>query len=183
MKRSTKKIILSGLLAFFLMIPATSAIVGAERLGTPPEGRDAEAPEGVAPDRAGNLTYYTVEPCRLIDTRPSQGGGGPLPGGWYWDFLASGFCGVPYPEAKAVMVNIDAVDSWGTGNIRAFAYPTPLPFAAILTFGAVPQLGQGISNAAIIPICDANVDICYYDMTIWTSRTTDFVVDVMGYFR
>jgi hypothetical protein len=180
MKRSTQKVIFLGFLAFLLMIPATDAIVGAQELFEPAQERDLEAPEGEEPSRASNLTYYTVNPCRLADSRPSQGGVGPIWAGWYYHIYAAGTCGVPFPAAKAVMVNITAVDSWGTGHLRAYAYNTPRPFAATLSYGADPFLGQGIANAAIIPICEF---FCDWDMIIYTSNTTDIVVDVMGYFR
>ena len=128
------------------------------------------------------LRYTSVTPCRIVDTRISQGGAGPIIGGTQRNFSAAGICGVPSGPAKAVMINITAVNATGTGHLRAFAYPASKPFAATLSFGAVPQLGQGIANAAIIPICDTAASSCFYDLSIWVSKTTDVVVDVMGYF-
>jgi hypothetical protein len=128
------------------------------------------------------LEYFTVKPCRIVDTRISQGGSGPIPGGTKKSYYAAGLCGVPYPEAKAVMINIAAVNATATGHLRAFAYPKPKPFAATLSFGKVAQLGQGIANAAIVPICNADTDTCYLDLSIYVSKTTDVVIDVMGYF-
>ena len=180
MKRSTTKVIILGFLAFILTMPALNAVAGENRIAVPFKERPSEGQPEAPAERFSNLTYYTVEPCRFLDTRPSQGGFGPIWAGTYVDFYCD-FCGVPYPDAKAVMVNICAVDSWGTGHLRAFAYDSPRPFAATLSYGAVPQLGQGICNAAIIPLCGDWG--CSYDMSIWTSNTTDIIVDVMGYFQ
>ena len=128
-----------------------------------------------------DLVYTPVQPCRLIDTRLSKGGLGPIIGGTQRDFSVAGLCDVPSGTAKAVMINIAAVNATGMGNLRAFAYPKPKPFAATLNYGIIPGL-NAISNAAIIPICDTDVSACFWDLSIWVSTTTDVVVDVMGYF-
>jgi hypothetical protein len=130
---------------------------------------------------ADGLNYAAVEPCRIIDTRISQGGSGPIIGGTQRDFLAAYLCNVPFGPAKAVMINIAATNSTASGNLRAFAYPESVPFAAVLNYGSIPGL-NAISNAAIIPICNNDIQSCSFDLSIWASRTTDVVVDVMGYF-
>jgi hypothetical protein len=79
------------------------------------------------------------------------------------------------------MVNIVATNANGMGNLRAFAYGDVLPFAATLNYGIIPGL-NAISNAAIIPICNADDSPCPLDLSIWVSTTTDVIVDVMGYF-
>ena len=67
------------------------------------------------------------------------------------------------------------------GNLRAFAYPEPKPFASTLNYGIIPGL-NAISNATVIPICDTDVNTCSYDLSIYVYKTTDVVVDVLGYF-
>jgi M6 family metalloprotease-like protein len=133
------------------------------------------------PGADGGLVYNSVSPCRIIDTRISQGGAGPIPGGTQRNFDVAGLCGVSFGPAKAVMINIAATNSTGSGNLRAFAYPEGLPFAAVLNYGSVSGL-NAISNAAIIPICNNDIQICSRDLSIWVKTTTDVVVDVMGYF-
>jgi subtilisin family serine protease len=133
-------------------------------------------------DGPDDLVYFSVTPCRIADTRFSQGGSGPIIGGTQRSFYATGLCGVPFGFAKAVMINIAATNATGMGNLRAFAYPEPKPFAATSNYGIIPGL-NAISNAVVVPICDANVHSCSRDLSIWVSRTTDVVIDVMGYFK
>ena len=151
---------------------------------TDAEGSDTKIKENfinVTTAIPGALSYASVPPCRIIDTRISQGGSGPIQGGTQRNFSVAGLCDVPSGQAKAVMINISAVNTIGMGNLRAFAYPQPVPFAALLNYGIIPGL-NAISNAAIIPICDTDVYSCPLDLSIWVSTTTDVVVDVMGYF-
>ena len=49
------------------------------------------------------LVYNSLSPCRIIDTRISQGGSGPIPGGTQRNFSVTGLCGVPFGSAKAVV--------------------------------------------------------------------------------
>ena len=127
------------------------------------------------------LVFTSVTPCRIIDTRLSNGGAGPIPGGTRRNFIVTGLCGVPHGPAKALMVNIAATNSTGMGNLRAFAYPKIKPTASTLNYGIIPGL-NAISNAAVIPICDIDAYYCPRDLSIWVSTTTDVVVDVLGYF-
>lgn len=127
------------------------------------------------------LVFNSLTPCRIIDTRDSHGGMGPIIGGSQRDFSVVGVCDIPSGAAKALMINIAATNATGMGNLRACAYPKPVPFAAFLNYGIAPGLNS-ISNAGIIPICDTDTHSCPLDLRIWVSETTDVVVDVMGYF-
>jgi len=127
---------------------------------------------------SAGLLYSPVPPCRIIDTRSES----PILGGTQRNFLAAGLCGIPYPAAKAVMMNIVSTQAAGLGHLRAFAWPEAVPNAAVLNYGVVSGL-YAIANAAIIPICDEDsVPFCSSDFSIWASTTTHVVVDVMGYF-
>ena len=128
-----------------------------------------------------DLVYNSVTPCRIVDTRISQGGSGPISSGTQRNFVATGLCGVPHGPAKALMINIVATNVTGMGNLRAFPYPNLKPFAASLNYGSIPGL-NAISNAAVIPICNTDLYPCPVDLSIWVSTTTDVVVDIMGYF-
>ena len=130
---------------------------------------------------SAGLVYNPVSPCRIIDTRSSQGGSGPISGGTQRNFSVTGLCGVPSGSAKAMSINIAATSAAGPGNLRAFAWPEAVPFAPILNYGTVPGL-NAIGNAVIVPICDTDVQACSWDLSIWVSRTTDIIVDVLGYF-
>jgi hypothetical protein len=123
-----------------------------------------------------NLLFTAVTPCRIIDTRISAGGAGPIPGGTQRNFSVVGSCGVP-SVAKALSINIASVNATGAGNLRAFAYGDAVPNTAVLNYGQIPGL-FAITNAAVVPICSA----CTWNLSIFVSKTTDVVVDVMGYF-
>jgi hypothetical protein len=172
MKKITKIVATIGFLTFILLMPTINAIVGAAEIGIPPEGRTSFVSD-VTP-ASGDMKYYTVTPCRILDTRS----GSPISAGSTINFKVAGLCGVPYPAAKAVMVNIAATNTTGPGHLRAFAWGTSTPFAAVLNYGTISGL-NAISNASIIPICESS---CTWDMSIYSSSTTDVVVDVMGYF-
>lgn len=151
---------------------------------TDSEGSDTKIKEGFIDVKtmiSGGLSFEPLRPCRIIDTRISQGGVGPIIGGTQRDFSVAGLCEIPYNTAKALMINIVSTNATGMGNLRAFAYPTPVPFAAFLNYGVIPGL-NAIANAGIIPLCDTEVYACPPDLSIWVSTTTDVVIDVLGYF-
>src|SRR5512139_489016 len=72
-------------------------------------------------ETGADLIYTPVAPCRIIDTRPTSGGPGPIPGGTTKDFLVTGTtdftsqggnpagCGIP-ENATSVMINFIAIN-------------------------------------------------------------------------
>lgn len=130
---------------------------------------------------AGNLKYATVTPCRIIDTRILIGGVGPIIAGTNTDYLVAGLCGVPFGPTKAVMVNIAAVNMTESGYITAWAYGGSRPLISVLNYSVVSGL-PAIANGVIIPICDYDIQSCSFDFSIYAYKTTDVVVDVLGYF-
>jgi hypothetical protein len=135
------------------------------------------------------LGYFTVTPCRVLDTRNV---GAPMLGDETRSFRmrdtslsyqggAAGGCGIP-SEALAAMVNITVVTPSGGGHIRVWAYPEAMPTAATLNYGAVAGL-SALANGIAIPICDTRSDPCLADFDVFNRlSTTHLVVDVVGYF-
>jgi uncharacterized protein YdaT len=130
--------------------------------------------------------YYSLDPCRIVDTRRGAGElAGPVGAKQEKDFSAknaamikaqgghSGGCGVP-ATATALVVNITAVDQAGVGHLRAWPAGAPRPLASIVNFA-----GDTIANSTILPICTT---ACTADFTIFASTESHIVVDVMGYF-
>ena len=168
-----KKAIFVVFLAVIFVMPTISM---ADRLAlTPPRDVTGEIEEG-APVNWTNLLYQTVTPKRCFNTATAFGIVG---GGTIVDADLQILCGIPWPTAKAVMINMAAFNASGMGNLRAFAYGDAVPFAAVLNYGQIPGL-FAISNAAIIPLCGGLA--CAYDISFWNSTTCNYVVDVMGYF-
>jgi hypothetical protein len=134
----------------------------------------------------GPFNTFTVAPCRVVDTREV---GGPIPAGGTRNFLVAGTipnqggetdCGIPFPEAKGVFINIVAVSPSGFGYLIAYPYPSSLPLASTLNFSP----GQTIANGVLVPICDDNVDNCIADLTVTMGpAAADMVIDVTGYLQ
>jgi hypothetical protein len=138
------------------------------------------------------LGYFTVDPCRVVDTRLIGGSGSPMQGYETRTFRlrdttlayqggAAAGCGIP-SEAVAAMLNIVAITPSGTGHFKVWAHPRPMPTASILNYGAVPGL-TGLANGIAIPICDTGTDPCLADFQVYShASATHLVVDVVGYF-
>src|SRR5262249_295575 len=81
--------------------------------------------------------YFTVTPCRLIDTRNPAGpyGGPSLTAGVNRTFTVTGQCGIP-ANAAAVMLNATVVSPTNGGNLRIFPTGAPVPTVSALNFSA-----------------------------------------------
>lgn len=118
--------------------------------------------------------YYTVTPCRLLDTR----GGSAVQSGTdrVLDVDAVTPCGVS-PLATAVAINITIIQPAGAGYLTAYAGNlTQPPVAATITFGA----GMIRSNNALLAVAsDGRLKL---RPVLGGGGTTHMAVDVMGYF-
>jgi Calx-beta domain len=70
--------------------------------------------------------FYTVTPCRILDTRLSGPG---VAANTVYNFAVAGLCGVPL-TAKSVVVNITAVAPTDAGDLRLYPAGLPAPLAA-----------------------------------------------------
>jgi uncharacterized repeat protein (TIGR01451 family) len=73
---------------------------------------------------ARTMSFYTVMPCRVVDTR--NAGGPALAAGVARTFPISGTCGVP-STAWAVSLNVTVTQPTAAGNVRLFPGSTPPP--------------------------------------------------------
>lgn len=125
---------------------------------------------------------YTVEPCRILDTRLGIGrvaANGTLAVEVAGTIQAAQMgvvsvfdCGVP-DYATAVFVNFVAVNPSGAGNMKAYA-SSP-------TLATVNNYFSGIgnvSNSGLVELCTGT---CSGDFTVSTSQETDIVIDVTGF--
>jgi hypothetical protein len=151
--------------------------------GSGPAGEaEPAAPGDVAALAASNLSYNTVDACRLFDTRQTGdgtvGAGRPVIG---YSLPVQGFCGIPADgSAKALMVNVIAVSTRGTGYVRSAEHPVfPNDGATVLNFNNALVS----SNAIPLNLCDTATTTCDFDLGfIVNGGSGHFVFDVVGYF-
>jgi hypothetical protein len=127
----------------------------------------------------GPVSFYTLAPCRVVDTRRANGtyGGPALQGGGAQRvFPIAGQCGVP-ADAKAVALNLTAVGPTGGGDLRLF--PTgigTLSLTAINFAAGAVRANNAVLSLKGNPAGSLTVQA---DLT----GTTHFLIDVSGYFK
>jgi hypothetical protein len=118
--------------------------------------------------------YYTLEPCRLVDTRGSQA---PALAAYERRVLAAtgGTCGVP-ATAVAVAVNVTVTGATAPGHIR-LAPGNGLTDSSTVNFSA----GQTRANNAIVLLAtDTTGGV---SATNQSSSPVHLILDVSGYFE
>jgi Carboxypeptidase regulatory-like domain len=127
-------------------------------------------------DSNPGLSFYTVVPCRVLDTRkPDDPLGGPaLVAGTERTFPIAGNCLIP-ATAKAVSANVTVTRSTSPGNVRLYPAGAPMPLASTINYAT----GQTRANNAIIPL-----NVSGQTAVIASpSGTVHFILDVNGYFQ
>ncbi len=121
-------------------------------------------------------SFYTVSPCRLIDTRDSNGpfGGPALAGGATRVVAMAGRCGIS-TVAVAVSANVTVVGPTADGHLTIYPTGSPLPLASTINYRA----GQVRANNALIATGAGGAMSVFGGQS---SGTVHFVVDVNGYF-
>jgi hypothetical protein len=128
-----------------------------------------------APSGAGGLNFYTLAPCRLVDTRNANGTfGGP-------SFGADAIRSIPLPSSACGIPA--AVHAYSLGIT---VYPTsgPLSYLTVWpTGGAQPFVstlnafkGLPIANAALVPAGTGGA------INVFVTNKTDVTIDTAGYF-
>ena len=158
------------------------------------------------PARAENLVFTPLAPCRVIDTRQT-GAGGPLvpnvtrnfflrgPARNYQTTPAQGGkssgCGIPDLSAdgglegnlaRAVALNIVAVNPAGPGHLTAWPTNQQPPEASVINYGTAGALANGIA----LPLCDTeSFNPCTSgDLSFQAAvSSVHLVVDVVGYYH
>jgi hypothetical protein len=93
------------------------------------------------------LAYFTVPPCRLVDTRDRGApvGGPVLNGQETRTITAAGNCGIP-ATARALSANVAVTQPTIAGNLRLFASDQALPTVSTINY----SVGQTRTNNAIM---------------------------------
>jgi hypothetical protein len=121
--------------------------------------------------------FYTLTPCRIVDTRNPTGpyGGPALSAGSTRTFVLAGQCGIP-ADAKSVSVNITVVGPTSAGTLK------------LNPAGVTPTLATAISITTDrtlanneMTLLGVNGDVAVEDDQV--SGTTNFIIDANGYFK
>jgi PKD repeat protein len=122
--------------------------------------------------------FYTVTPCRLLDTRQ---GSNALGSGSSLTFAVSGLnalaCGIP-ASARALSVNVTVVSPTGDGFVTLYPGNYPAPAASTINFGA----GQTRTNNAVLPLASDGSGTLAAMPFVAGGGKVQLVVDVNGYF-
>jgi len=131
------------------------------------------------PNPAAPASFYTLTPCRVVDTRGPNGpfGGPALQGnGARRAFALAGQCGIP-STAVAVAMNVTVDQATGRGDLRVgpagFASPTS-------TINFAP--GKTRANNAVVDLTGNPLGSIWVQSDIFPG-TTHLVLDVTGYFQ
>jgi len=122
----------------------------------------------------GASDFYTVVPCRLVDTRQSF----PMQSGQPRSFLAAGHCGIP-ATAKAVALNVTVVNATGSGSVTVYPSNLSVPVASAISF--LPG-GSRASNALVRLSTDGEGRLGVV-ANLGLTGQVEVILDVAGYFE
>jgi uncharacterized protein YodC (DUF2158 family) len=124
---------------------------------------------------ASTAGYYTVTPCRILDTRSSS----QLQAGIERTIPIVGSCGVP-ADATAVMMVASAVTPSASGHIQLYPTP-PAPATSSINFPPMNS-NHALSNNAIVEIAlDGSIKALL--STVPGGGTADLTLDVHGFIK
>jgi hypothetical protein len=125
----------------------------------------------------GHLAFYTLPPCRILDTRNAPGslGGPALFPGWQRSFTVTGTCGIP-ATAKAVTVNLTVVAS-APGYLTLYPGDAATPGTSSINF----SIGQVRASNAVLALAGDGTGT----LTVLngSSGSNHFILDVNGYLQ
>jgi hypothetical protein len=122
-------------------------------------------------------SFFTVAPCRVVDTRNATGllGGPALAANTSRTFTISGACGIP-AGASAVAVNLTVTQATRDGNLRLFPAGAALPPASVINY----RPGQTRANSALASLNASGQLAIRCDQA---SGNVHFILDVTGYYQ
>jgi len=129
---------------------------------------------------AGATRFYTVAPCRVLDTRGPAGPlGGPSlqPGETRPFHVVTSSCGIP-STAKAISVNATVTGPVDVGYLSIYpGNDAQAPTASTINFSANQTRAN---NAILVLATDGSGTI---NVLAGTAGTVDFILDVNGFFQ
>lgn len=136
-----------------------------------------------AAEAGGPYSFFSLSPCRVVDTRNANGptGGPVLSANADRSFPILGACGVP-ATAQAVVFNVTVVSPTDFGDVRIFPAGTTMPLASVINW---VTSDFAVANGAIIPVGSSggNHVTVRVDMSPGSTGKVHLVLDVTGYFE
>ncbi|MFN2385634.1 MAG: hypothetical protein ABR576_05035 [Thermoanaerobaculia bacterium] len=123
------------------------------------------------------LSFHTLTPCRLVDTRGAVGarGGPALAAGATRSFRLAGICGIPV-GARAVSLNVTVTQPSQAGSLRLYPGAGAPPGASTINYRA----GQTRANNGVSGLGASGEISVRSDQAAGTAH---LVLDVNGYFQ
>lgn len=137
------------------------------------DGSASSTPVPVAVAADAGMGFYTLTPCRILDTRTTAplGSNAPL-------VISGAACGVP-ATARALAANITVVGATAAGNLALYPGNYPRPPVSTLNFAA----GQTRANNAILGLASDASGTLAATAFMLGNGTVHLIVDVDGYFQ
>lgn len=123
--------------------------------------------------------YFTVPPCRAVDTRNPDGplGGPAFANGGERIFDLTGLCGVP-DGARAIALNVTAIQPTAAGLLSVLPGDLTVSQTSTVNFNA----GQTRANNAQLPLSSNGDGTLRLHVSIPGGGTVHVLIDVGGYF-
>lgn len=126
--------------------------------------------------QTGPYQYYSLTPCRVVDTRNAASvNGGPALTTARRDFKVRGNCGVP-TTAKAVSINVTVTNASSTSWLTIWPSGGSIPVVSTINFDASTT---ALANGAIIGLSTNTNDLSVQNAV----GTVNVIIDVTGYFQ
>jgi hypothetical protein len=125
----------------------------------------------------GASTFFTLTPCRIVDTRNASLGAPAIAGGTTRTFTLTASCGVP-SAAKSVSANITVVAPASGGDL--VIYPATLPAAPV---ASTISFRAGTTRANNAPLLLSSDGAGRVSVKNNTAGSLHLVLDVNGYFK
>jgi hypothetical protein len=121
--------------------------------------------------------FYTVAPCRAVDTRNAAGpwGGPALAANSDRTFALGGRCGIP-TSAKAASVNVTVLQATSAGDLRLYPAGTGMANSSAINYSA----GQTRANNATAPLGTSGGVVVRCDQS---QGSVQAIIDVNGYYQ
>jgi PKD repeat protein len=136
-------------------------------------GAAESLPKAVLVGASTPLDFYTVEPCRVLDTRF----GSPLGSGTAKIVSLTDVCGIP-AGARAIAANVTVPAPAVSGNVALYPGNYPSTGTSTINFSA----GKTIANNATLPLSTDGTGMVAALASFGGGGTVNLVIDVAGYY-